>query len=292
MKTVNIRKALINLLKSEFLHAIISNRKGRIGLIIVTFFVIIAIFADQLSPYNPWVQVGPPFQPPSLQHPLGLNDVGYDILSELIHGTRVSLMVGFFAALFQTLIGVPAGLFAGYYGGYLDEAISGTIDTLLIIPSLPLLIILVAYLGQNLFNIILALSILGWMGTARVIRSQTLTIKQRDYVEASKVVGSSNIRIIFRTILPAVMPIVMAQMIFEITGTILAEAGLSFLGLGDPTHKSWGMMLYYAQQRNALLLGLWWWFLPPGLCIALLGTGFVLIGLSIEEYVNPKLRRI
>ncbi|MGB9760788.1 MAG: ABC transporter permease [Thermoproteota archaeon] len=285
-------KVFNKFLNNELFRAIVSDRKGKIGLAIVTFFVIVAVFADKLAPYNPWVQVGPPFQSPSLQHPLGLNDVGYDILSELIYGTRVSLIVGFAAAFFQTLIGVPVGLIAGYYGKYVDELLSGLIDTLLIIPSLPLLIILVAYLGQSILNIILVLSILGWMGTARVIRSQTLTLKERSYVEASKVMGSSNLRIIFRVILPAVLPIALVQMILEITGAILAEAGLSFLGLGDPTHKSWGMILYYAQQRNALLLGLWWWFIPPGICIALLGTGFVLIGLSIEEYVNPKLRHL
>ncbi len=287
-----VMKVLSKFLNNELFRAIINDRKGKVGLAIVMFFVIVAVFADKLAPYNPWVQVGPPFQPPSLQHPLGLNDVGYDILSELIYGTRVSLIVGFAAAFFQTLIGVPVGLIAGYYGKYVDELLSGLIDTLLIIPSLPLLIILVAYLGQSIFNIILVLSILGWMGTARVIRSQTLTLKERSYVEASKVMGSSNLRIIFRVILPAVLPIALVQMILEITGAILSEAGLSFLGLGDPTHKSWGMILYYAQQRNALLLGLWWWFIPPGICIALLGTGFVLIGLSIEEYVNPKLRHL
>lgn len=287
-----MKKWFSRFFNNELFRAILNNRKGKIGLIIVIFFVIIAIFADQLSPYNPWVQVGPPFEPPSLQHPLGLNDVGYDILSELIHGTRVSLLVGFAAAFFQTLIGVPVGLIAGYYGKHIDEILSGITDTLLIIPSLPLLIILVAYLGQSIFNIILVLSILGWMGTARVIRSQTLTLKQRGYVEASRAIGASSLRIIFRIILPAVLPIALVQMILEITGAILSEAGLSFLGLGDPTHKSWGMILYYAQQRNALLLGLWWWFVPPGLCIALLGTGFVLIGLSIEEYVNPKLRHL
>ncbi|MEM3832476.1 MAG: ABC transporter permease [Thermoprotei archaeon] len=285
-------KVFNKFLKNELFRAITNDRKGKIGLIIVMFFIIVAVFADMLAPYNPWIQVGPPFQPPSLQHPLGLNDVGYDILSELIYGTRVSLIVGFAAAFFQTLIGVPVGLIAGYYGKYVDELLSGTIDTLLIIPSLPLLIILVAYLGQSIFNIILVLSILGWMGTARVIRAQTLTLKERSYVEASKAMGSSNLRIVFRIILPAVLPIALVQMILEITGAILAEAGLSFLGLGDPTHKSWGMILYYAQQRNALLLGLWWWFIPPGICIALLGTGFVLIGLSIEEYVNPKLRHL
>jgi len=283
---VGLVKSIANAVKYIALH----NKKGLFGIIILLFVGSIAILADKLAPYDPYAIVAPPFQPPSPEHPLGTNDIGQDILSEVIYGARVSLYVGLTAASISTILGLVVGLIAGYFGGYVDEAISGIIDIMLAIPSLPLIIILAAYLGPSLNNIILVLVIFGWVGVARVIRSQTLSIRERTYVEASKAVGSSSFGIIFRHILPSVAPVAVAYVILGATSAILTEASLSFLGLGDPTAKSWGQILYHAQARNALYLGLWLWVFVPGLFIALVGAGFTLLGMAIEDYVNPKLR--
>jgi len=277
--------------QSEILRAVVATKKGKIGLTLVFFFIFMAIFADLLSPYNPFDRVGPPFAAPSTKHPLGLNDIGQDLLSELIHGARVSLLVGFAAASVRTLIGLLVGLMAGYFGGALDDWTMRFVDVLLILPSLPLMILLAAYVGQSIWNIILIISLLGWPGLARLVRSQTLTLRERPYVEAARSMGITNLSIVFTVIFPNMFPLVLANTVLDIMGAILSEAGLSFLGLGDPTHKSWGMMLYYAQQRNAFFQHLWYWIAFPGLCITLIGLGFALVGMTLDEVANPRLRR-
>ncbi|MEM1547325.1 MAG: ABC transporter permease [Candidatus Methanomethylicia archaeon] len=282
---------LSKILENEIVAALLNNRKGCVGLIIVIFFIFMAVTADIISPYNPWEIVGPPYSPPSSSHPLGLNDIGQDILSELIHGSRVSLIVGFSVAFFGTLIGVTVGLISGYYGGIIDDVITRGIDILLALPSLPLIILLAAYLGPSLFNIIFVLSIMGWGGIARIVRAQTLSLRERAFVESCKAIGMSNFQIIFKVILPNIFPIILAETVLRVTGAILSEAGLSFLGLGDPTKKSWGMMLYYANSRFAIFLGRWEWVFAPGFSIALLGTAFCLIGSALDEIANPKIRR-
>ncbi len=268
----------------------IRNKKGLLGLSILVVFALIAVFAPYLAPYDPYKMVGRPFEPPSDKHPLGTNDIGQDILSEVIYGTRISFYVGLTAPTIATLIGLMLGLAAGYLGGKVDEVISGAIDVMLAIPGLPLIIILAAYLGQSLNNIILVLAITGWVGVARVVRSQVLSLKARLYVEAAKAVGASDSRIMLNHILPNVMPLMAAYVILGATSAILTEAGLSFLGLGDPTAKSWGQILHHAHVKHALQLGLWLWAFVPGLMIALMGMGFTLLGMSLEEYLNPRLK--
>ncbi len=283
---MGLAKSMANAIK----YIAFRNKKGLLGVVILVLIGSIAVLADKLAPYDPYAIVGPPFQPPSPEHPLGTNDIGQDILSEVIYGARVSLYVGLTAASISTFLGLIVGLIAGYFGGYIDEVISGIIDIMLAVPSLPLIIILAAYLGPSLNNIILVLVIFGWVGVARVIRSQALSLRERTYVEASKAVGSSSFGIIFRHILPSVAPIAVAYVSLGATSAILTEASLSFLGLGDPTAKSWGQILHHAQARNALYLGLWLWVFIPGLFIALTGASFTLLGMAIEDYVNPKLR--
>lgn len=267
----------------------VKNKKGLAGVSILATIAAIAVLADRIAPYDPYAIVAPPFQPPSPKHPLGTNDLGQDILSEVIYGSRISLYVGLSAASISTLIGLILGLVSGYFGGRIDEAISGAIDIMLAIPSLPLIIVLAAYLGSSLNNIVLVLVIFGWVDVARVIRAQTLSLRERPYIEAAKAFGSKASRIIFKHILPNVAPIAIAYIILGATSAILIEAGLSFLGLGDPTAKSWGQILHHAQARNALYLGLWTWVFIPGFLIALVGTGFTLLGMAIEEYINPRL---
>ncbi len=270
---------------------LIKNTKGLIGFSIVMFFVFMAIFADGIAPYDPYETVDKPLQPPSPKHWLGTNDIGQDIWSEVVYGSRTSLYVGFTASSIAILISLIAGLLAGYKGEYMDEVISGVIDIMLALPSLPLIIILAAYLGPSLNNIILILAFFGWVGGARIIRSQVLSLRNRDYVEAARALGASSLRIMFKHILPSLAPLLIAEFVMGTTSAILTEAGLSFLGLGDPTVKSWGQILRHAQASYAMQLDLWLWIFVPGLFIALLGTGFTLIGFSIEEYTNPRIRK-
>jgi len=270
---------------------LIYNKKGLIGFSIVMFFVFMAIFADRIAPYNPYAVVGKPLQPPSPEHLLGTNDIGQDIWSEVIYGSRTSLYVGFSASSIAILISLVAGLLAGYKGGIVDDLISGIIDIMLALPSLPLIIILAAYLGPSLNNIVLILAFFGWVGGARMIRAQVLSLRNRDYVEAARALGASSLRVMFRHILPSLAPLLIAEFVMGATSAILTEAGLSFLGLGDPTVKSWGQILRHAQASYAMQLDLWLWIFVPGLFIALLGTGFTLIGFSIEEYTNPRIKK-
>ena len=286
---MKIRELLARI--AQVLYVIfVRNRKGLLGLSILLFFAAIAILADYLAPYNPYETVAPPFQPPSHEHPLGTNDIGQDILSEVIYGTRISFYVGLTAPTLAATIGLLLGLAAGYLGGAVDELVSGIIDVMLAIPSLPLIIVLAAYLGPSLNNIILVLAMFGWVGIARVVRAQTLSVKERPYIEAARALGASDSRIMLRHILPNVAPLMVAYIILGATSAILTEAGLSFLGLGDPTAKSWGQVLHHAHVRHALELGLWHWVFVPGACIALMGMSFTLIGMALEEYVNPRLR--
>lgn len=262
-----------------------------LGLILITGFVLTAIFAPIISPHHPRDRVGRPFQPPSVEHPFGTNDIGQDILSELIYGTQISLMVGVTAGFVTVFIGVSIGLLAGYFSNW-GRWLMRLTDIVLILPFLPLLIILSAYLGRGVFNTILVIGLLIWAGTARVIRSQVLTLVQQDYVLAAHGLGATDRHIILRHILPQVMLLAIGEFVQATSAAILLEASLSFLGLGDPIEKSWGTILYWAQVRGAFLSPAWvWWVLPPGLLISLATLGFALVGFALEQNVNPRLRQ-
>jgi peptide/nickel transport system permease protein len=264
---------------------------GWIGLALLTILTGSAVFAPAISPYNPEESVADPFQPPTRAHWLGTNDIGQDILSELIYGARISLTIGFLAAAIAVGIGTTVGLLGGFLGGRVDAVLMRTVDLVLVIPFLPLMILLAAYLGPSFWNIIIVIGILVWARPARVIRSQVLSVKALDYVEAALALGSRPGRVMVRHVLPAVLPLALAQFILAASNAILIEASLSFLGLGDPTAKSWGTVLYYAQVRNAFLSGAWvWWVLPPGLLITAATLGFAFTGYSLEEVLNPKMR--
>ncbi len=268
------------------------NKMGMIGLVLIAFFLVLAIAAHQISPWDPYkMNTGPPFAPPSSEHPLGTNDMGQDLFSQLIHGARISLMVGFVAASVNVAIGTVMGLVSGYFGGKLDEFLMRLIDIMIIIPGIPIMVLIAAYLGPSIWNIIFILVIFGWTSIARVIRSQVLMIKEYPYIEASKAAGAGSLRIIFDHIMPNVVSLILPQAVLSVVGAILGEAGLSFLGLGDPTHVSWGMLLYYAQAYGAFLRNAWWWIIPPGLCITLVGLGFTFVGYALSDIFNPRLRR-
>ena len=220
---------------------------------------------------------------------LGTDQVGRDILTQMLYGTRISLLIGLLAAFLGTTIGLFVGVVAGYVGSVVDELLMRFTDMLLVLPSLPLLIVLIAVLGPSLWNLILLIGVLGWMGFARVVRSQTLSLKERPFVEAAKAVGGRKFYIIVKHIVPNVMSLVYVTLALSVPGAIISEAALSYLGLFDPSVMSWGRMLHdsMAVERSVQK---WWWTLPPGLAIALLSMSFILIGYSIDDLLNPKLR--
>ncbi len=263
-----------------------------VGLLFLAVLGGVAVFAPYLSPYDPEAVVGKPFQKPSPQHPLGTNDIGQDILSELIYGARTSLLIGFTAAAIAILLGTLVGVVAGYAGGWVDAALMRLVDVVLVIPFLPLMILLAAYLGPGLLNIIGVIAALIWARPARVIRSQVLSLRHAAYIEAAEALGASFGRVLLRHVLPGVLPLALAQFILAASSSILIESSLAFLGLGDPLRKSWGTILYYAQARGAFLTGAWlWWVLPPGLLITLSVLGFALTGYALETLVQPQLAR-
>ena len=268
----------------------LADRLGWFGASIVTVLIATAVFAPALAPYDPSERVARPFLPPSSDHPLGTNDVGQDLLSELIFGTRVSLTVGIVAAVVAMLIGTTIGVIAGYYPKRLGAVLMRLVDVVLILPFLPLLIVLAAYLGRSLTNTIIVIGVLIWAAPARIIRSQVLSLRSREYVLASRSMGAKDRWVILRHILPRTGLLATGSFVRAISGAILLEAALSFLGLGDPIQKSWGSILFWAQSRGAFLTPAWkWWVLPPGLAIMAASLGFALIAFAVEERINPKL---
>jgi len=223
---------------------------------------------------------------------LGTDDMARDIFTQIVYGARISLMVGIAASLTTVGLSVLVGVIAGYMGGKTDEALMRFADLVMVLPGLPLMIVIASVLGGGLMMIVLLLSVLGWAGSSRNIRAFVLSIKEMSYVEASRAKGAGSWRIIFKHILPSVMPIAYANLALYAPLAITTEAELSYLGVGgNPFLISWGKMLQYAQTRGAFQYNAWWWVIPPGLCIALLSLSFILIGHSLDEILNPRLRR-
>lgn len=220
---------------------------------------------------------------------LGTDMWGRDIYSQLIIGTQISLLVGLLSAVLSVVIGLGVGLLAGYSGGISDQLLMRFTDALLVLPGLPLLLVLIAVIGPSIWNLIVIIGVLGWMGFARTVRSQVLSLKERPFVEAAKSVGAGKFYIIERHILPNVMSLVYVSLALSVPSAILSEAALSWLGLFDPSVMSWGRMLYDVQVWEGIEK--WWWVIPPGLAIALLSISFILIGYSLDEILNPRLRR-
>jgi peptide/nickel transport system permease protein len=220
---------------------------------------------------------------------LGTDTQGHDILSQTILGSRIALLVGFLSAFFSIAIGLIFGLVSGYYGKGIDAVLMRFTDVILVLPSLPLLITFAAIMSPSIWNIILIISIVGWGGVARVIRAEVLSLKERPFIDSARVTGASKSRIMFKHIAPNVLPLGLLYMTFAVSGAILFEASLSFIGLGDPSNMTWGMMLNYVQNSDPL--NHWWWLLPPGICITLVCLAFFLLGRAFDEIVNPRLRR-
>lgn len=220
---------------------------------------------------------------------LGSDGYGRDVFTQLIHGARISLIVGLLTAVLSTVVGLVVGLTAGYVGGYVDNILMRFTDLLLVIPDTALYIVLMAVLSPTIWNLVLLITVLGWTGFARVVRSQALTLKERPFVEAARAVGGGRFHIILKHILPNVMSLTYVALATAVPAAIIAEAWLSWLGLYDPTIMTWGRMLYDAQAEPAWV-SMWWWTVPPGLCIAAISLSFILIGYALDEILNPKLR--
>jgi peptide/nickel transport system permease protein len=269
------------------------NKMGVAGLAILTVFVGLALFADVLVPearLSVANAPGIPLQPPSSQFWLGTDELGRSVLDLVIQGSQISLLVGFLATAISILIGALVGITAGYFGGWIGIVLMRLTDWFLVIPFLPLAIVLAAILGRGLFVIALVIALVTWAGTARVVRAQVLSLKERPYVERARALGASNRQIISRHILPNVFPLIFANTVLVVAVAILTETTLSFLGLGDPFSVSWGGILESAYAEGAISLGAWWYLVPPGLCIVLVVLGFTMCGYALDEILDPRLR--
>lgn len=268
-----------------------SNRKARFGLIVVGVFVLMAIVAPWVTPYAATANDFPRSQGPSGAHWFGTTAAGQDVFSQLIYGSRISVLVAFVAGILATLVAAIIGLSWGYLRGTASEVVNFFVNLFLVIPALPLMIVIAAYMqNSGLGMIIFVIVLTGWAWGARVLRSQAQSLRSRDFVTAAQFSGDSAWRIIFKEILPNMTSIIAASFFGAATAAILAQAGLSFLGLGDTSQISWGSMLFWAQNSNALLTGQWVLLLAPGLCIALLATALTLVNFGVDGLSNPRLR--
>ena len=229
---------------------------------------------------------------PSGAHLLGTNHAGNDLFSQLVWGTRISLGVGLATGLVMILISLTLALLAGTIGGLFDDVVTFFTNVFLLIPGLPLMIVIAAYVTmRGVMPIVLILALTGWPFATRLLRAQVLTLKSRDFVRVSVAMGERRSFVVFREILPNMISIVMSEFFASCMMAIMGESALEFIGLGNVTVVSWGTILYWAQAGGALLSGAWWWFLPPGICIAFLGLSFALINFAIDEISNPRLRK-
>ncbi|HUO41383.1 MAG TPA: ABC transporter permease [Methylomirabilota bacterium] len=269
-----------------------SNKMGMLGLVILVAFILVAIFAPYIAPYNPTqVFVTQLLQPPSWQHLLGTNEAGQDLFSQVVFGTQASLIVGFAASLIAATVGTTVGIFAGYFSGFIREFLLRLTDFFIVIPSLVLMIVLAAVLGAGLTSVILAIGLVGWTGTARIVMSQTLSVREHSFIEASRAAGAGDLYILGSHVLPNVMPVVFAQAVLVVANSILYESVLTFLGLGNPNQVTWGQILQFAFTSGAITTA-WWYVVPPGLSIMLVVLAFSLTGYSLDEIFNPRVRKI
>ena len=273
------------------LRTLWSNGKARAGLIILSLIILAAVFAPLIAPHSPTATSFAPYQGPDGVNWLGTTGNGQDVFSQLIYGARISLLVGLGAGALATLVAVTIGLIAGYRPGVVDEVLGFVTNLALVIPGLPLMIVLAAYLqGHSVWTIVLVVAFTGWATGARVMRSQTSTLRTREFVTSAVFSGERLFRVIFREILPNMTSLVAGSFFGAATAAVMAEASLEFLGLGNPNTVSWGTILYYAQQQNAMLTGSWVLVFAPGLMIALLAVSFTLVNFGVDALSNPRLR--
>jgi peptide/nickel transport system permease protein len=259
---------------------------GWTGSFILALMLVFAFFPNTVAPYDATERVALPLQKPSEENILGTNDLGQDLLSELIAGTRASLFTGIIVAIIAVSVGTIVGLVSGYLGGWIDSLLMRLTDLILVLPFLPLVILISVYLGPSQRNIILVLAIFFWAGPARLIRARVLSTRADTYIEAARALGANPLQIMAGHLWSSVRPLALVQVVLVASASILAESSLSFLGLGDPSGKSWGTMLYFARASGAFLSEAWkWWVLPTGLMITLTVLSLGLIGYSLEQRI-------
>lgn len=264
---------------------------GWTGVLMLVIVFLLALIGPYVVRHDAEKQTGMPFQPPGAEHWLGTNDMGQDIMAELVVGARTSLTIGIAAALLATLIGTAIGLVSGYSGGWVDSLLMRIVDICLTLPFLPLMIVIGVYMGPSLITQVMVITLVMWAGKARKIRAQTLSLRSRGAVLAAQSMGAGHFYILWKHIFPSMLPLVIPQFVQAVNVSIMMESSLSFLGMGDPLSKSWGSMLFYANSRSAFLTEAWmWWVIPPGLCIVITVLAFSFIGYCLEERVNPRLR--
>jgi peptide/nickel transport system permease protein len=271
------------------LRTLLASRKARVGLLIVGTIMAIAVLAPLIAPGDPSAYVGKPSQPPSVAHILGTDPQGKDVLALTVWGGRISLFIGFASAFLMTLIATIVGMISGYAGGVVDEVLTFVMNLFLVIPGLPLLVLLAAYLEPSTQTVIIALALTGWAFNARLIRAQTLSLREKDFVAAAIVSGERTGTIIFRQILPNMVNVIIGGLIGAVVYGITAATGLAFLGLASTGEVTWGTNLFWAQNGGALMIGAWWTFLPPGLAVAFVAFGLALINYGMDEVTNPRL---
>ena len=283
------RRRAFNRFWSQFRQS----KTGMIGLAILVFFAataIYSIFANK-GALDPTITTdGPRLAGPSLKYPLGTQIDGISVLSLVIEGSRISLFVGLAAAFISMALGTIIGMWAGYKSAVHDAILMRITDVFLVLPWLALAIVLAAMFGQNFWIIIIIIGLTSWAGTARLVRAQVLSVKERTYIERSRALGASDAHVVIKHITPNLMPVIFANTILTIAIAILSESQLSFLGLGDPKSQSWGTMIEQAFNHGALTLHAWWWLMAPSLSIVLVVLGFTMVGFAMDEIVNPRIR--
>jgi peptide/nickel transport system permease protein len=269
--------------------------QGMVGLVVLSLFILMAFTAPLLvdeTQIEIATATGPIYSPPSAEHWLGTDKYGRDVGSMLIYGARISLYVGFVATIGSMFIGGLVGISAGYFGRWPDSLLNALTNWFLVIPWIPLALVLISLqiFGRGLNGIIIVIAITSWAGTARLVRAQALSVKERTYVERSQALGSGNWHMITRHILPNVFPVLFSNLILTVSLSILSETTLSILGLGDPNSVSWGVMIGEAFEEGALTAGIWWWLIPPGIALVMVTLSFTMCGYALDEILNPRLR--
>ncbi len=270
--------------RKSIAQRLLSSPQGAIGLAILAFFIIMALAAPLIAPYDPHDMSADPLQRPSAAHLLGTDDVGKDIFTVVVYGSRTSLIVALAVSIAVLAIGTAVGVFSGYVGGAIDRVFMRGVDIFLMVPDLPLILILAAYMRPSIWNVVFILALLGWPVSARLSRAQAISLKSAGHVDFARVSGGTDLYIIRKHIIPDLYPVMATTVVMQSIRAILSESGLAFLGLGDPSFPSWGTTIKYAIGYPSIFLtDAWkWWLLPPGACISLLVLSFVLIGQSLE----------
>ncbi|MDR9827198.1 ABC transporter permease [Vibrio sp. FNV 38] len=270
---------------------LLDNPKAAVGIFIVFAVITLCFAAPLFTQFDPSARIARPHQAPSFEHLMGTTRMGRDVWTQVLYGGRTSLMVGFVAGTFVMLMAMVVGISSGYFGGRIDNTLSFFTNLVMVIPSLPLMLVLAAFLGQvSPLVIAVIIGATSWPWGARVIRSQTLAIRNRDFVHAAQVMGETRFRMLFAEVMPNMMSILASSFIGTVIYAIMTQATLEFIGLGDPLSVTWGSMLYNADQTSAIRIGAWWEIVAPSVALASVAIGLALINFSIDEISNPKLK--